>query len=184
MNIKESRIFITGYMGSGKTTAGQALAQLVSLNFLDIDKTIEEEQQMNVNTIFMKYGEHSFRNYEGELLDKIVGGNTNAEGMKNVVVSCGGGIILDDDNRKILGNESVVFLDCAPDIMFERVKDNPNLPNAYMHIKDEAERRQIFTAQYEKRKSFYEEVTDITVRTDSITPADVAAQIKEKLNII
>lgn len=176
MNGKDINIFIVGYMGSGKSTIGKALAERLEKSFIDMDEKIENEQDMTVNRIFMKYGEHQFRNYEAELLDKII-----ADGNMDMIVSCGGGILLDNENKKILRDEVVVYLECDPKVMFERIKNNPDLPNAYFHIKDEGERLRIFSEQNRQRQGAYEDVCDIKVETSSGDIDDIATKIVDKI---
>lgn len=179
MTNKISNIFIIGYMGSGKSTVGRILANKLNRTFLDMDEVIEKEQDLSVNQIFMKLGEHSFRNYEAELLDKIADGTINEN--EGLIISCGGGIILDDENRKILEKEFVILLDCSPDIMFDRIRNNTNLPNAYFHIKDEDERKSIFVKQYRQREKLYTQCADLIVDSEPHNPEDIVAKIIKEL---
>lgn len=181
MREKTNNIYIIGYMGSGKTTVGKTLSTLLHKDFVDMDQVIEQEQGQTINQIFMKYGEHSFRNYEGELLDKIANDTYQTKGSNGAVISCGGGIILDDENRKVLKSELVVWLDAEPGIMFERIKDSVNLPNAYMHISDEEERLGVFTKQYKQRQASYEEVTSIRIDITNKNPEETAKEIANKI---
>lgn len=181
MKNNKNNIFIVGYMGSGKTSVGRALSDLLSRNFIDMDQVIEEEQNSTISQIFMKYGEHSFRNYEAELLDKIVAGTYESAKDKGAIISCGGGLILDEENCKILRNEYVIWLDSDPNIMFERIKNNSNLPNAYWHVEDEDGRRQMFIKQYQQRKNLYADVADITMDSGNKDIISLANEIKNKI---
>lgn len=174
MDKTKSNIFLIGYMGSGKSTVGKMLAKRLGRDFLDMDLEIEKEQKMPITRIFMKYGEHQFRNLEAELLDKVIH-------EENTVISCGGGVILDDENRKVLSDENVIFLDCDPEIMFDRIKDNENLPNAYFNITDEEKRLEVFTGQYMQRKALYDDVSDIMVDTGGKNADAVVTEICNKL---
>lgn len=179
--MSNDNIYIIGYMGSGKTTLGKELSSLMDKDFIDMDQVIEKEQGLSINQIFMKYGEHSFRNYEGELLDKLADDLYDIDGKNGAVISCGGGIILDDENLKVLRKVPVIWLDAKPEIMFERIKDNTNLPNAYMQISDEKKRLDVFTKQYDHRKDFYEEVSDVKIDTGSDSASNLAEEIKNKI---
>ncbi len=175
MSSKKLKYFIIGYMGSGKTTVGKVLAEKSGRGILDMDEEIEQKQGMTIDRIFMKYGEHHYRNLEGELLDEIVKNDGDD------VISCGGGIVLDGANREILKDEFVILLDCDPDIMFERVRNNPSLPNAYFHIEDENERKKIFTGQFEQRRKYYDEIFDIKVNTGKKDVNNIVKEIIEKI---
>ena len=183
MKEQNSNIFIIGYMGSGKTTIGQALARFMDRDFVDMDIAIEKEQGMPVSTMFMKYGEHSFRNHEAQMLDKLVDDDNYEYPGQNYIISCESGIIQDDANRNILNDRPVIWLDCETDIMYERISKNPLPPYAYMHTGDEHKHREIFARQYEQRKNLYKEVSDITVNTGKCaSPEEIVKEILEGIN--
>lgn len=176
---EQNNIFIIGYMGSGKTTVGKALAKKMGRTFLDMDETVEKDQNLTVNQIFMKYGEHEFRNHEAKLLDNIRDGVVKDE--DGLIVSCGGGIILDDENRKVLKKQFVIWLKCNPETMYERIKNNENLPNAYFHIKDDEKRKAVFTKQYEQREDYYSQCTNLVVDSNSNDIDCIVTEIIEGL---
>jgi shikimate kinase len=62
------RIFLIGPMGTGKTTIGKQLAEVLHYNFIDSDQQIEEEQQLSITSIFKQYGEDFFRNQKDPLM--------------------------------------------------------------------------------------------------------------------
>jgi len=78
------RIIIIGYMGSGKTTVGRALAHNLGLSFYDLDWYIESRMHKTVKQLFDEKGEAGFRLIECNLLHEL------AE-FENIVISCGGG---------------------------------------------------------------------------------------------
>lgn len=178
MKDKKKNIFIIGYMGSGKTTVGEVLAQLTNRDFMDMEMVIEKEQSMPVRTMFMKYGEHSFRNHEAQLLDKLVAENDTEYSKKNNIISCESGIIQDDANLRILDEQPVVWLDCDPDIMYERISKNPFPPYAYFYTGERDACREIFISQYKQRKDSYRKVSNITVNTGSgASPQEIGEEI-------
>ena len=70
---KKSRlIFLTGFMGSGKSTVGPILANTLGFQYADLDRLIEEQQKMSITKIFNSLGEKEFRNIEHKLIKKIV----------------------------------------------------------------------------------------------------------------
>lgn len=206
--MKDNRIFLIGYMGSGKTTVAKILSEITGYQLVDMDKEIEKVEGSPIRTIFIKYGEHEFRNKESELLDKlchvssaidIMAGEKNtgtkilekeskyahfsSMGDTGIVISCGGGIILDDLNRTILKDQCTIFLEGDPKLLFERVNGDCNRPFAFMDVKDEKERLAKFLDLYEKRKDLYQEVSTYTVPIDGKTPEEISKEILCQLNL-
>ena len=140
------RIFLIGFMGSGKTTVGKKLADLLQYTFVDMDSKIEADEAMAIRDIFIKRGEHHFRNLESRLLDQLAL-------QSGIVVSCGGGIIHDALNVDCLKESGpAIFLDGSAPLLFERVKNDGNRPFAFLDLEDEQQRYEKFADLYEKEK--------------------------------
>lgn len=92
---KPKLIALIGMMGTGKSTIGKKIAEFTGYEFVDMDKTIENEQKMSVSEIFFEYGENHFRSLENKLLKQLML-------RKRLVVSTGGGIVTNDENIKLL----------------------------------------------------------------------------------
>lgn len=200
-----NRLFLIGYMGSGKTSVSKILSKLTGFRYIDMDYEIEKAESMSVRNIFMKYGEHEFRNKEAELLDVICNVTSAADIMagekitaqKNttkankynafvnikepLIVSCGGGIILDELNRIILKNQCTVFLEADPELLFQRVNGDTNRPYAYMDISDENERKLRFLELYKKRAPLYKETASIIIQTNGKSPETISKEILNQL---
>lgn len=201
-------IFLIGYMGSGKTTVGKDLCNFTGFHFVDMDSEIEKVEESSIRNLFIKYGEHEFRNKESELLDKLCHITSAADVMtgeankntkflniqskyesfanicdKGVIVSCGGGIILDDLNRTILKSQTTIYLEGNPKTLFERVNGDTNRPFAFMDIADEKERFDKFVTLFHKRKPLYEETSMYTVNIDDRTPEEITTEILKLTNI-
>ncbi len=82
MKKKDKRIYITGFMGTGKTTLGEILARKLGYKFIDIDNIIEKKAGKTIKEIFDEEGASYFREIEKEALKEILG-------LKNIVVSLG-----------------------------------------------------------------------------------------------
>ncbi len=109
------RIVLIGYMGSGKTTVGKALAKEIGLPFYDLDWYIESRMRKKVSQIFAERGEEGFRVIERNMLHEV------AE-FEDVVISCGGGTPCFFDNMDYLNQQSqVVFLRCEPEVLKEHL---------------------------------------------------------------
>ena len=87
------KVFFIGMMGSGKTTLAKKLSELMNKSYVDIDNLIELKENMSISEIFSKYGEDYFRKIENITLRSI--GNSE-------IIACGGGIIINKNNRKFL----------------------------------------------------------------------------------
>src|SRR5664279_2631025 len=84
-------VYIIGFMGSGKSTAGKKLASLLGWSFIDFDKRIEEHTGKPISEIFSQHGENYFRNLETEILK-------NLKAETDTVISTGGGTPCYGDN--------------------------------------------------------------------------------------
>jgi shikimate kinase len=115
-------IFIIGSMGSGKTSIGKILAKNNHLSFLDTDHEIIRSCGYSIPDIFEKFGEEHFRNLETEQLRKM-------DTIENHVISTGGGIVLKDDNKKLMKSLGlIIFLDINISSQMDRVKNRKNRP--------------------------------------------------------
>jgi shikimate kinase len=102
------KIYIVGFMGSGKTTAGRKLATLLGWSFLDLDRKIEQKSGMKIAELFSSQGEEYFRKEETEAL-------RNTEAENNTVISTGGGTPCHDDNMEfMLANGLTIYLKLKP----------------------------------------------------------------------
>jgi len=100
---KRSNIALTGFMGCGKTTIGKKLAELMGMNFVDLDQKIEKEQGMSISEIFEKRGEMYFRELETQACHDL---NT----LENTVIATGGGTVIRDQNADILKKNCLIVL--------------------------------------------------------------------------
>lgn len=109
------RIFLVGYMGSGKTTVGQLLAKDLGYSFIDLDTYIEKRYLKKINDIFAEQGEDKFREIENRILQEV-------SEMDNVVVSTGGGAACFYNNMQIMNQSGVsIYLRLSPDKLAERL---------------------------------------------------------------
>jgi shikimate kinase len=90
-----NKVYIIGFMGSGKTTTGMKLAGLLGWTFTDLDRSIEEHTGLSIPEIFATHGETWFRKVESELL-------RNLFSATNMVVSTGGGAPCYEDNMDFM----------------------------------------------------------------------------------
>ena len=118
----KKNLILTGMMGVGKSTIGKALADKLSMRFIDIDKDIEKKENLNINDIFKNKGEFYFRGLE-EKTTKIVLEKFGA------VIALGGGAFINNEIRKLVLKTSVSFwLDLEPKEIEARVKNSKKRP--------------------------------------------------------
>ena len=110
------RIFLTGYMGAGKTTLGKAFAREMKVPFIDLDWYIEERFHRTVSQLFAERGEDGFRRLEQSMLHE-------AGEFEDVVISTGGGTPCFFDNMDYMNAQGqTVFLDVPVDVLFRRLR--------------------------------------------------------------
>ena len=130
MKSKENLVFL-GMMGSGKSSIGSIVSKKLKLNFFDIDKIIEDNQQMKITKIFETKGEDFFRQIEKNETLKIL---RNKRG----VIALGGGAFLDQDIKKeILKNHLSFWLNWEVNTLIARIKNSKKRPLALNSSKNE-----------------------------------------------
>lgn len=168
-NMSAKTLILTGYMGTGKTTVGKALSKILHLPLLDTDALIEEKADMSIPEIFDKLGEEAFRDMETKLLYEI------RDYYGPCVLSLGGGMVLREENRKVLSQIGEVFaLTATADTIYERVKDDDNRP--LLRCDDPKAK---IESMLKSRENAYNDASDYKIVTDGKTPDDIATKIVE-----
>ena len=115
-------IYIVGFMGTGKTAVGKLLAKRLGLEFIEMDELIEQRQGRKIVDIFAQDGEGAFRKLESELLGEL-------SKRQDLVISCGGGLICEEVNLKLLRTSGTVFcLSASSSTIYERTKRYSHRP--------------------------------------------------------
>lgn len=108
MRVKNHTIYIIGFMGSGKTTAGKKLALLLGWSFIDLDKKIEEHTGKTIPEIFSQHGEDYFREIESLVLRNLIN-------RTDTIISTGGGTPCHRDNMDVMLDTGLtVYLKLTP----------------------------------------------------------------------
>ena len=171
-NMPKRQIYLTGFMGTGKSTILNCLHQLCGLKKIEMDEQIVQEQEMSIPDIFAQKGEETFRNLETELVERI-------SQMDNIVVSCGGGTVMRQCNVDTMKkNGTIVLLTATPQTVYERVKDSHNRPLLEKNMNP-----QYIEQLMEARRPKYEAAADIMVKTDGRTAKEICLEIKERLKL-
>ena len=121
MKSKENLVFL-GMMGSGKTSIGSLIAKKLNLDFIDIDKEIEQELGLSIKKIFLDKGEDYFRKFEEKITLKKLR-------LKPIVISLGGGAFLNSNIRKeVLKNHLSFWLNWDHKVLIDRIKNSKKRP--------------------------------------------------------
>lgn len=170
-------IYLTGFMTSGKSTIGPILANVLGWNFYDLDKVLEEKEQMSVVEIFEKKGENYFRKMEEDTLSELSGKN-------KVVIALGGGTIGNERNLEIIKNTGVlIYLKVSPEILYKRLKnkiDRPLFKDLVLGEKSEDEFIERIKTLLDKREDSYKQA-DLEINTDETRIGYTVDKIAKKI---
>ena len=160
-------IMLIGFMGTGKSTIARKIKETLNIEQIEMDALIAKGAGMSIPDIFEKYGETYFRDLETEMLRKF-------QDAKPVVVSCGGGAVLRDENIEIMkGQGKIVLLTATPETVFERVRYSTDRPvlNGNMDV-------EYIKELMEKRRARYEMAADIVITTDGKTADEICNAVR------
>ena len=176
------RIFMTGFMTSGKSTIGPIVANTLGMNFHDLDKVIVQREEMTIVEIFEKKGEDYFRKLERDTLEELCNSD-------NVIISLGGGTIVNPDNLQFIKKAGlIIYLQVSPEILYKRLKnkiDRPLFRDLVLGENPETDFVERIREMLDKRKEYYEKA-DIVINTDfnpiGVTVDKIAAKITRIIN--
>lgn len=169
MNAKHN-IYLVGMPGAGKTTIGRQLARRLQRTFVDADHEIESRTGVRIPLIFDIEGEQGFRERESKVIADLAADT-------NLVVATGGGAVLRPANRFALKQSgTVVYLQAAPRLLFERTRLDPNRP-----LLQVANPMQKIEELYALRDPLYREVADIVVNSLGGSISHLVKQLEREL---
>ncbi|MFH1138413.1 MAG: bifunctional shikimate kinase/3-dehydroquinate synthase [Pseudomonadota bacterium] len=154
-------IYLTGFMGAGKTTVGKSLAELLNRKFVDLDQVLEKELGTSINEIFSSRGEEYFRDQESRFLEKISRRN-------RIVAATGGGVVQRENNLALMKQHGrTVYLETDLDACARRLGERETASRPLWRD------RAALTALFEKRKPLYSRA-DLVIPVDDLGPGDLA----------
>jgi shikimate kinase len=163
------RIVLTGFMGSGKSTAGPLLAERLGWRFVDADDVIEAAAGMRIAEIFARQGEDAFRRLEGETIARLAAED-------GLVLALGGGAIEAAETREMLLNSPgtlLVHLEVELATTLTRCGGTEGMRPV---LADQAN----LAARYERRLPLYQ-LAHVSIATDALTPEQVVEAVAASL---
>ena len=165
--VHDGNIYLVGFMGAGKTSVGQRLAEILQWDFVDLDVEIEKREGRPIREIFSTEGEPHFRRLESEELQRV-------SGCRRTVVALGGGAFVDERNRELVAKTGTsVWLDASMETLYSRCGEDPLRPLA--SSRGEMERL------LERRRPFYG-LAAIRIEVAGLSIDEIARGIRDAIN--
>jgi shikimate kinase len=166
----KNSIALIGFMAVGKSAVGKLLADRSGKTFVEIDSLIEEMAGKSVSRIFREEGEITFREYEIAAIKQV-------STRRNLVVACGGGVVLNKINIDRLKQDSVIVWLIASTKTIVKRLDLPGEIRPLIAGNDpEKEVRSLLNF----RQPFYERAADMQVDTSEISIEQITEKILKK----
>lgn len=167
------KIFLIGFMGSGKTTLGKQLAAELGCRFIDQDSAIEKAEKMSITEIFSLKGEAKFREIERLTLAELAL-------RDNIVVATGGGAPCFFDNAETMKKSGIsIYLKVSPQTLFNRLRV-ANAHRPLISAKSDQELLAFITTKLAEREVYYRQST-ITIECNDIRCSDIIHAINQHL---
>lgn len=180
--MKKNIVYLTGFMGAGKSTIGPILANTIAWNACDLDVLIEKKTGKKIKQIFEDYGEKHFRLIETEILKEVSKQN-------QLVVSLGGGTMANEKNLNILKETGfIVYLKASVDSFYKRLKNKRDRPQLKINELEDFTKEDMIQRINElisTREKYYMQA-DIIISTDNSSigkTVDAIVKQLKKLNV-
>ena len=166
-------IFLIGFMGAGKSTISAFLRDALAMDVVEMDDIIAKREGMSISDIFETHGEQYFRDLETNLLVEM-------QNKSNVVISCGGGTPMRENNvLEMKKNGRVVLLTAQPETVLQRVKDNHDRP-----LLENNKNVSFIADLMAKRSEKYEAAADIIIQTDGKNEQEICEEMIQRLRVM
>jgi len=169
-------IVLVGPKHSGKTSAGKALALILSCGFVDLDELIAERSGKSPRALYSE-GAEVFRKAEAEALTALFASERAAPA--SLVIAAGGGVVDNPDALPLLKKNAVisVFLDVSAETAWERIKAAGELP-PFLKTENPAETHR---SLHERRSAAYQQLASLVIKADGKSPPEIAREIANLL---
>jgi shikimate kinase len=167
--LKGVNLYLIGMMGAGKTTVGRELAKELSYGFVDADNVIEQATGRTINELFASEGEAAFRQIESDVLAQICS-------FTKLVISTGGGVILQQKNWSYLRHGLIVWLDVPVELLYTRLAEDTTRP-----LLQDVDLKQKLRSLLEQRQPLYNQA-DLRIRvSEGETPEQIATGVLQAI---
>jgi shikimate kinase len=169
-----AKIFLTGFMCSGKTTGGKKLAALMKLEFIDLDQEIEKSSGKSVSAIFEEQGESQFRTLEEKTLEEIL------RKKENFVLALGGGTVCYANNlAKIMSKGLLIYIQLPEASLVQRIQSSRSGRPLVNGLNSEALQDYV-KKKLAEREVFYQQA-HITVNGLNLLPGKLPGRIQDAI---
>ena len=166
------KIFIVGYMGSGKSTFAKKLSHKLNINVVDLDKEFQLKYNTTISNYFEKFGEEAFRQEEMLLLRQYKHAN-------NLIISTGGGTPCFYDNMKWMNeNGLTIYLEMSPAGLYSRLRNAKSVRPLLQETEDLIP----YITQHLSERTQYYSSAKMTVNGLSISIDQVVSEIQAYLS--
>ena len=167
-------IGLIGFMGTGKSAVGRALASSTRRQFFDTDELVESSGGKTISEIFLEDGEDSFRKLESRVVKEVCE-------KKNAVISFGGGVVLSSSNIDTIRLTSIgILLKASVETIVKRTASSSIRPLLQVKESDvESKVRSLLNS----RRASYETAMDFAIDTDGLDTADAVEEILRRVNL-
>ncbi|WP_096153436.1 shikimate kinase [Bacillus sp. FJAT-45066] len=160
-------IYLTGFMGAGKTTIGKLLSKKLQLNVIDSDQHIEEQCGKKISQIFNEHGESFFRELEANVLKTLP--------TENIIVTTGGGIVTNNTNVEWMkATGTVIYLHTEFSELMKRLRGDSTRP--LLQQKSHEELKNLFAERLPKYNK-----ADIIIHTSNKTVSEIVEEVLFKI---
>ena len=164
------RLYLIGYMGTGKSTLGRKIAKRTELPFLDTDKMVEEAEGAEVADIITFAGEEYFRQAERRALEKTVE-------EESAIISTGGGLPVWGDNQAWIAEHGVsVYLKRTPEQIISRLSPHGRYKRPKLRGLNDEELLQVMREGIAEREPIYEKA-DIVIDCSQVSDWEIADRL-------
>ncbi|TDT50439.1 shikimate kinase [Maribacter spongiicola] len=173
--MKNLKIVLLGYMGSGKSTVGRIVANHLNIKFLDLDDYIEEGEAMSIASIFETKGEIYFRKKEIEYLNKVF------SNKDSFVLSLGGGTPCFGTNMALINEKTAnsFYLNVGINELTDRLMKEKSHRPMISHLEDD--KLTEFIGMHLFERSYFYNQAHQKVKINNNTPTEIAEMIVNKL---
>lgn len=171
LHLRQKTVSLIGFMGAGKTSNGKRLSKKLERKFGDTDNMIVDQEHRSIPEIFKTDGEAYFRNVEREVLQKA------AQADVDYILSCGGGIVLNDENRTTLEQTTLpIWLYASPELTIKRIKPGSR---PLLDVENPVE-----TAQQilDERVAYYAQAAEMFFNTDYKSQEQIVEKLYEEIS--